>query len=273
MEAWLKTCGVLALAAGGSLIGAWFSRLSGKRWLVGYFLPLILILFCALPNFDPSLSLIPPVSWVTAGRTKYVITGFVVAMILTVSLKKLPKRREQIALFILLFVIVMRASALPFLEPFFNHEHLKSLPTTMDENGICLQGTPYTCGPAAAVTVLRRFGIDAKEGELAIAASSSSAEGTPADILSDAINRLYGSEGVVAEYCVFKSVAELKKYGMVLAVVKFNFYEDHFVSVIGSDEQGVTIGDPLSGMIKLSDAEFEAKWRFEGVVVAKTVVN
>ena len=36
-----------------------------------------------------------------------------------------------------------------------------------DKLGTCLQTTPYTCSPAAAVTLLRKYGIDASEQELA----------------------------------------------------------------------------------------------------------
>ncbi len=241
--------------------------------MAGYFIPLVIIIICASPNYFPELALLPPVSWLTLGRTKYAVAGFVVAMILTVSLKKLPRRRERVAVFILMLVAVARASAMPFIEPLFNRGCLESLKTNFDDNGICLQGTPYTCGPASAVTALRRLGVPAQEGELAIAASTSSAEGTPPDILAEAINRLYGGDGIVAEYRVFKTIAEMKKCGLVLAVMKFNFYEDHFVSVIGSDETGVTIGDPLSGLTKLSDVEFLAQWKFQGVVVRQKAAS
>jgi hypothetical protein len=36
-----------------------------------------------------------------------------------------------------------------------------------DELGTCLQTTPYTCSPACAATLLRRYGIDATEAEMA----------------------------------------------------------------------------------------------------------
>lgn len=44
---------------------------------------------------------------------------------------------------------------------------LRSLPTRVDPDGVCLQNTPYTCGPAAAVTALRRLRLPAEESELA----------------------------------------------------------------------------------------------------------
>jgi predicted double-glycine peptidase len=50
---------------------------------------------------------------------------------------------------------------LPFLVPALIKERLSNLTTRLDSNGICYQSTDYTCGPAAAVTALRRLGLQA----------------------------------------------------------------------------------------------------------------
>ena len=52
-----------------------------------------------------------------------------------------------------------------------------------------MQSNGYNCGPAAAVTALRRLGLPAEEGELAILAHTSSAAGTSCDTLCTAIER------------------------------------------------------------------------------------
>src|SRR5262249_18710175 len=38
---------------------------------------------------------------------------------------------------------------------------------TWDQDGVCLQTSPQTCTAAAAATLLRHYGIDADEGEMA----------------------------------------------------------------------------------------------------------
>jgi hypothetical protein len=129
----------------------------------------------------------------------------------------------------------------------------------LDADGICLQSTDYTCGPAAAVTALRRLGFAAEEGEVAILARTALATGTPPDILADALRERYGQEGLVSEYRLFKTVGDLRGCGFVLAVIKFNWIMDHYVTVLDADDHDVTVGDPLSGVTKYSFADFAAK--------------
>ncbi len=65
------------------------------------------------------------------------------------------------------------------------------------------------------------------------------------------------------------SVAELRSIVPFLAVIKFNIMLDHYVTVLEVSDDGVTVGDPLLGLTKLSRAEFEDKWRFVGVVLKR----
>jgi hypothetical protein len=52
----------------------------------------------------------------------------------------------------------------PFLAPAFNRGYLAGLKTRIDADGVCRQSSEYTCGPAAAVTALRKLGLPAEEG-------------------------------------------------------------------------------------------------------------
>ena len=132
-----------------------------------------------------------------------------------------------------------------------------------------MQNTEYTCGPAAAVTALRKLGLPAEEGQLAIASLTSSETGTPADILAEALQENYGKDGLVAEYRTFKNISELKQAGLTLAVVKFGFMVDHWVTVFEVTDSQVIIGDPLNGIDKISHKDFLEKWRFEGIVLKR----
>jgi predicted double-glycine peptidase len=139
----------------------------------------------------------------------------------------------------------------------------------MDSDGVCLQTTGYTCGPAAAVTALRRLGFKADEGQLAILTHCTSFTGTPPDILADSLQSRYGRNGLRCEYRGFRDVAELKNAGLTLAVVKFNFIVDHYVTVLAVNDHTVTIGDPLYGLTEMSRHDFEDMWRFCGVALAR----
>lgn len=139
----------------------------------------------------------------------------------------------------------------------------------MDADGICLQNTDYTCGPAAAVTALRKLGVPANEGEIAILARTSPAFGTMPDILAETLQKRYGNVGVICTYRGFKNLDELKQSGLTLVVVKYNWLLDHYVAVLSVTDNAVIVGDPLNGLEELTPAEFTAKWRFQGVTVKR----
>jgi predicted double-glycine peptidase len=269
MNPWVESLGVLALAAGGVLLGAWFSRQRAPYWLLGYFIPFVMIVLYAMGSREPSFAFVPPISWMMMGRNKFAIIGFIGSMVLTTPLLKLPRQRDRIAVSLLIVCVILVISVWPFLAPAFNRNYLGALTTRMDDNGICLQSTDYTCGPASAVTALRKLGFAAEEGQLAIAAHTSSAMGTPVDILAKLLQDQYGNYGLVCEYRMFKNLAELKESGLTLVVVRFNFYLDHYVTVLKVDDLGVTVGDPSSGLTKLSAAEFEEEWRHSGIVLKR----
>jgi predicted double-glycine peptidase len=269
MNPWVESFAVLLLAAGGMLLGAWFSRLPKPYWLIGYFLPLLMIVLYAVASRQPAIAFIPPISWMMLGRTKFAITGFIGAMILTTPLMKLPLRRDRIAISLIMVFIVLLTSVWPFLAPAFNRDYLASLTTRIDNDGVCLQNTSYTCGPASAVTALRKLGFTANEGQIAILAHTSATIGTPPDILAETLAKKYAQQGLVCEYRGFKNLAELKHAGLTLAVIKYSLLLDHYVTVLEVNDDAVIVGDPLNGLTKLSLAEFAAKWRFEGVVLTR----
>lgn len=269
MSPWLEASESLVMAAGGTLLGAWFSRLQKPYWLLGYFIPFAVIMGYSLVTRIPQLVFVPPFSWMLMGRSKLVVLGFVITMVLTTPLLKLPRRRDRLGVSLIMVLITLTMSVWPCLAPAFCRGELARLATTVDEDGICRQGTDYTCGPASAVTALRRLGFSANEGELAILAGTAPSTGTPPDILAVALENRYGPEGLVAEYRAFKSIDELRGCGLVLAVVKFNLLMDHYVTVLDVNDREVTVGDPLTGVRRYSHPAFAEEWRFVGVVLGR----
>jgi hypothetical protein len=257
------------VAGAGVLLGHWFSRLRKPYWVLGYFIPLALVLIYGVAIHVPTLSFTPPISWMMMGRRKFAILGFIAAMVLTTPLSRLPLKRDRIVISILMTVVVFVMCVWPFLAPAFNRNQLSHLQTHMGTDGVCLQTTEYTCGPAAAVTALRKLGLPADEGEIAILSCTSATTGTPPDLLAEALQNRYGKDGLVADYRAFKDVSELKKAGLILAVTKFGFLIDHYVTVLEVTDTEVVVGDPLNGLDKMSYDEFGQKWRFVGIVLGR----
>ena len=270
MNPWIESLAAALLAGGGFFLGRWFSRLPKPWWLAGYFIPLLLMFGFALARRVPTLSFEPPLSWMMMGRNQYAVIGFSVAMVLSTPLSRLTSRRDQIAVCIFILVGVAQGSVWPFLAPAFNRHFLATLQTRIDSDGVCLQSTQFNCGPAAAVTALRRVGLHADEGPLAIQAHTSSGTGTPPDILARTLAQQFGKDGLTAEYRAFRSLEELRAAGLTLAILKFSLWLDHYVTVLEVTDSHVVVGDPMTGLLRLSHEEFKSRWRFVGIVVRRT---
>jgi hypothetical protein len=204
---------------------------------------------------------------------EFVLSALITTMIFTTLLSRLPGKRQKVLVSIFMVVVVLATSVWPFLAPAFNRAYLAALKTHVDEDGICLQSNEYTCGPAAAVTALRKLGLPAEEGQIALAAHTSTAIGTEPDLLCTALRRLYRTNGLTCEYQHFKSISEMKHRGIILAVVKFGFMVDHYVAVLDIADDKIVAGDPLSGKVTCSHEEFKSKWRFSGVALTQTTMK
>lgn len=259
----------MMLALVGCAAGWWCSKQRFPFWLAGYTLPMTVIVLYGVGMHVPSLTNTPPFSWLVGGRTKFAIIGLLAALVLWTPLSRIRRKQARVLIVVLLGLVVWQMSVWPFLAPAFNRRHLAALETTLDADGICRQSNSYNCGPAAAVTALRRLGFPAEEGQIAILAHTSSAIGTPPDLLARALQKRYGPEGLIAAHRSFKDVSELAEAGLTLAIVKFTFMLDHYVVVLEVTDQEVLLGDPLRGLIRVSVQEFGAGWRHHGVVLRR----
>jgi hypothetical protein len=269
MNPWIETTGVVVVALAGILLGRMFSTLRKPYWTLGYFIPTLLIAMLVIARCAGQWAFIPPLLWVTAGRAKFVILALVVTMGLTTPLSRLPRKCEKFVIGILMIAVVSWFSVLPFLVPALIRDQLSSLPTKVDSQGICHQTTDYTCAPAAAVTALRRLGLLAHEGEIAILSHTSPVAGTLPACLRNALENRYGGEGLRCQYRRFDSIGQLKDAGLTLAVMKDALLSDHCVAVLEVLDQMVVIADPVMGRQLMSHEEFAKIWRFSGIVLKR----
>lgn len=269
MNLWLQAITATLFACCGVAVGYFASRLPKSYWILGYIVPAILVVIYGLANHFPALAFVPPVSWMTMGHKKFVIMGFIAALVLTTPLSRLPKRRDRMIVCLFMSMMIFSTTVWPFVVPAFDRADLLTLRTHLDSNGVCIQGTDYTCGPAAAVTALRRLGFSADEGRLAILSETSSATGTPEDMLTEALQKEYGDQGLVVQCRPFKNVSELRQAGLTLARMKYSFMVDHWVAVLQVTDSQVIVGDPLAGKVIMSYGDFVRKWRFVGIVLSR----
>jgi predicted double-glycine peptidase len=269
MNLWLAALVALLCALMGVALGWGFSPLRSPYWTIGYFIPLVLVFAYALALHYPALVFMPPFSWMMMGLRKFAVLGFIATLVLTTPLSRVPQKRNRIMISVLMAFLVFYAGIWPFIAPMVNRGRLSHLQTEIDNHGICRQTTDYTCGPAAAVTALRKLGLPAEEGQIAILSCTSSMKGTPEDMLADGLNRQYAAQGLSARCRVFRDMAELKEAGLTLAIVKFDLTEDHWVTVLEVTDSQVVVGDPIGGLERMTYEEFTEKWRFIGIVIQR----
>src|SRR5215471_11391733 len=130
---WFESLVVAGIALVAFLLGCWFSRLPKPYWVIGYLLPLGIVLLYCLAGFVPTVATVPPISWMTIGRSKFVWFNFVATMLLSSPLAHLPKKRTRVAVYALLIVLTSM-SVLPFAAPAFNRSDLAALKTRVDRD-------------------------------------------------------------------------------------------------------------------------------------------
>jgi hypothetical protein len=155
-----------------------------------------------------------------------------------------------------------------FLAAALSRRELAGLVTSY-HNGICHQTTGYTCGPAAAVTLLRRMGLPAEEGELGLLSKCSNHTGTDGPLLADAINERYAADRLRATSQRIETVDALATAIPVLTVVNLDMWTDHWVMVMKVTETTVESADPICGHHIEPRTDFERRWRNESITVTR----
>lgn len=256
----LQTCGIVALAVGGALAGGRLAR--GRFWLLGVAPFLVFLAAVALPHWVPRWTAAWPFRWFMLDRTVYAPAAAVIPLFFATLAGRLPRPRERRGVLALAGILVLSYAVPPFLGPALSFREVDGIQPSRAADGVCLQTTDYTCGPAAAATVLGRMGILTDERTVALAAHTNLFLGTSCGELASAMRR----PGLRFRTEAFGGPLGLAPHAPCVAVVKHSLLSDHFVAVLAVDEATVTVGDPLSGRRTMSHATFIGLWRNLAVV-------
>jgi len=136
-----------------------------------------------------------------------------------------------------------------------------SMDGRIDESGVCRQTTDYTCGAAAAATLLHRYGIESDEREMAEHCWTNSLTGTDELCVARGLRRKLAGTGLEPRLSV-ATWDELVAWGGPAAVtVKFELFVDHWVVVLSVVGDRVEIGDPIDGRLVIPKESFLEMWR------------
>jgi hypothetical protein len=263
---WMQLIAIGPLAAAGCWAG-W--RAGRARWWGWVFAgALAVVLLVAAGHRSPRLSVLPPVAWAVDVDVEPLVMAAAVPLLLVPLLARSP-RRQRPFVGVVAGIMLAYYAVLPPLCPLVARGALAAGRTHVDKSGVCVQSTPYTCGPASAVTCLRALGVPAEEGRVAIAARCGPMVGTAAAALAAAVRREFGPAGVAAECRYVPTLAELPT--PAVAEVIDPQWGGHFVAVLEAGPDFVIVGDPFGGRRqRLAAAEFLGRWKHLAVVMSRT---
>lgn len=270
MLPYLEITGIIGLAFVGLLLGNISSRLRKPYWVIGYIISLALVSLLVAGRCVYGLNFIQPFDMLLASRFRFAILALAVTIGLTTPMERLPYRVERILVCVLMSIVLTWFCIMPFLAPILVREHLATIESNINSQGICFQSTNYTCGPAAATTALRKLGFDAEEGRLAILSYSSPVLGTLPRCLANALNKEYADQGLSCSFRRFDSVEQLKEAEITLVVVKDHLLSDHCVAVLEVRNDVVVLADPVRGSEVITHEQFAEMWRFSGISLNRT---
>jgi hypothetical protein len=127
-------------------------------------------------------------------------------------------------------------------------------------DGVCLQTSESSCGPACASTILRQLGKPANEKEIAHD-SFTSRSGTENWYLARSLRQ----RGLSVRFCLERDPNARWPVPAIAGVRLFSAGgAGHFISILSMSDGRFIIGDPLEGKLVLSKSELLAKYGFTG---------
>ncbi|MEK7467710.1 MAG: cysteine peptidase family C39 domain-containing protein [Planctomycetota bacterium] len=249
----------LALFAGFFALGSWVGirRAKAAPWCVGAAVILIFLrIFWRLyPQFEYPLF---PFDWYVDVRPWWVFAPAQFAV--GVGAAKMSTKGARVGVGMLGLLLWVVSGQRMFLSYMLPQDEMKGLP---DDKGVVRQTTDYTCGSAAAATVLTQMGVPSTEREMAGLCGTNAFTGTDEFGVAKGLRAKLPGRRVRVEGGDWE---DLKKAPMPAAVtIRFVPWIDHWVVVLEVQEGGVIVGDPVGGRKAMGKDIFVRKWR--GVMV------
>jgi hypothetical protein len=146
-------------------------------------------------------------------------------------------------------------------------ERPKDLPGIVNYEGICLQSTGYSCAPAAAATLLHRYGVKATEDEMATLCVTRgggirSAGTSDAGILRGLRHKLQERGTAMISTPAYEELPV-----PCLVPIRISPSLGHCILITGVDPDQVTVIDPLYGRGTIIRSQFERDWQKSAIYV------
>lgn len=271
MTLWLETFAIFGIAVTGVFLGRMASRTSTSARIFAMSIAFLVVGLILLARLSILWSSFPFLCPIAASRLRFILLAFAVSLGLTTPLSQL---RSFISRFVTCTVMAAFLAILisfPFLGPVLIRSDLAKTQTRIDIDGVCRQSQPFTCGPAAAVTALNRFGLEATESWLAVQSRTSPVIGTSPWELYKTLKSNYTDEGLEFSFLHMDSIDQLPAEAILLAVVRDAPAADHCVAVLEVHENSITLADPMAGLIYMPRDSFSRLWRNCGILMQRSM--
>jgi hypothetical protein len=145
----------------------------------------------------------------------------------------------------------------PYMKPLFAPLDTTGL-AAVCRDGVCLQSTASTCGPASVDSILKLFNIEESEKTLAREAFTS-AGGTENWYLARALRR----RGFDVRYVVAEKPV-MRLHFPAVAGVKLAGGAGHFIAILGETDSAYVVGDPMFGKLHVPKPQLGRSYDFTG---------
>lgn len=176
--------------------------------------------------------------------------------------KQSPRISKHLSAGFIPFILLLCVSA-PYLKQIFLRPDWKGFGDRWSE-GVCLQSSESSCGPASAATLLKLAGRSATEKEIA-QESFTSRRGTENWYLI----RTLRHHGLEVHYSIGQP-DKIKFSLPSIAGVRLGGKNGtgHFIALIGKSGNRYVVGDPLNGREELDQAQLRDRYYFTGFSIA-----
>ena len=247
----------IVVAAAAAVLGVVIAKTRAAVWKPVAVGVTLLVLLCPLMRFFPAVAL----SALGAGVVIFIeVTGIVIpaAMLFTLAARTVRRARDRRAMWSLLVVCALYfvRGGLWMVRP-----GVPDLKTATYVDGVCRQSTGYTCVAASLVTLLRTYGIEATETEMARLSYTEVGGGTTDSRAVYALQQKLANLPIETRYeygMTYDRLIELDR--PCVLPLQWGYFTSHMVPVLDADDEGVILGDPLSGPRRVTRREFESQW-------------
>lgn len=147
----------------------------------------------------------------------------------------------------------------PYLKPIVRPPHWEQFQDQWSE-GVCLQTSESSCGPACAATLLRQLGRTSTEIEIA-KASFTSRNGTENWYLARALRE----RGCRIRFTFLPDGSRPWPFPAIAGVrLSASGNTGHFITILGREGDKYIVGDPLVGKLVQSQSDLKGDYEFTG---------